>query len=668
MAQTPSTTSLLTLIQQLQHTPTLADRNLWLHDALQWIRGHSSSHSRSPQDAALRVGLLVDALLARPAHTAAFEAWWQACTAQMDATPLLSDLGFAPRTSFASELGQRLRLKCLPATPDTANWEVLFHFLRPEPFDAQWLQLLDTPTLDGIARLTHAQAHSNGLDAQLLDALICCIGHIHAFGCSSEIRTRMLRPQTDALPFHALQTQLNHYRHSLRQGHLAADASHTLRQGLDACRQAASGIYTHLEHNGISVGIVFRLRQLRERVIRCKLLMDTLQSPSPVPALRHLLAHLAQAAHQTRSLRALWRSNMHLLATKITERSAETGEHYITRNMAEFKAMLGKAFGGGTLIGVATWVKFGLYGLALSPFWSGLAAGLNYALSFVAIMLLHWTVATKQPAVTAPALAAKLKHMHSGADMASFVDEVAHLYRSQVAAIVGNLAAVVPTVALICTLLVWATGAPMLTPAQAQQVLADMHLLGPTAIFAAFTGVLLFASSLVAGWAENAFVLHQLESALRYHRGLWRVFGQQAAWRLSQFMRQHISGLAANISLGLLLGLSPVLAQFFGIDLQVRHVTLSAGQVSAAVYTLGMPALHTPALWWALAGVLAIGPLNLGVSFYMAMRLAMTSQDIPPQQRSQLAQALRQRIRHAPRSFVWPPGPTPPPHPKSGPD
>ena len=648
---TPPPSSLLQLIQQLEPAQDLASRNLWLHDALEWIRGQQTS----AEDAAARLALLVDALLARPALTHAFRNWWQASTAEMDATPLLSDLGFAPRTSFFSELGRRLHLKSLPATPDTANWEMLFHFLRPTPFDARWLQKLDAQTLDGLQRLMGGPAHSQTLDLQLQDALICCIGQIHAFGCASEIRTRMLRPQSDALPFHALQGLLDQFNHSLHDPVAREQTALALRQGLDACRHAAAGIYTHLENNGISVGIVFRLRQLRERVIRSKLLIDTLLAPSPVPAMCHLLAHLALAAHETRSIRSLWRSNMHLLAAKITERSAESGEHYITRNLAEFRSMLQKALGGGGIIGLTTWAKFSLYGLALSPFWSGMAAGLNYAFWFVAIMLLHWTVATKQPAVTAPAMAAKLKHLDDASHVEGFVDEVVHLYRSQVAAIAGNLMAVVPTVLLICWALVAIGRAPMLTPEQAHHVLADMHLLGPTALYAAFTGTLLFASSLVAGWAENAFVLHQLESALRYHRGLWRVFGQGAALRLSQFMRHNISGLSANISLGLLLGLAPALAQFFGLDLQVRHVTLSAGQVAAAVFTLGWSSLHTPDFWWAVAGVLVVGPLNLGVSFYMAFRLALAAQEVQAHQRGRITHALRQRIRRAPLGFLWPP-------------
>lgn len=371
-----------------------------------------------------------------------------------------------------------------------------------------------------------------------------------------------------------------------------------------------------------------------------------------------LLAHLAQVSHDSRSIASLWTSNSHMLAEKVAQRSAESGEHYITRNSMEYRRMLGKALGGGAVIGLTTWAKFGIVGLALSPFWAGLAAGSNYALSFVLVMLLHWTVATKQPAVTAPAMAAKLKHIDDDAGIQSFVDEAAHLFRSQIAAILGNLLAVVPVVLLICWGLDQWGRLPMANESDARYVLSSVSLLGPTAMFAAFTGVLLFASSIIAGWVENAFVFHQLDSALRYHPRLRRWLGVRGADRMGLYLHTHISGLAANISLGLMLGLVPVIAMFFGLHLDVRHVTLTAGQMAAAAFTLGLPALNTPAFAWALAGLLVIGPLNLGVSFYLAFRVALASQSVSNNNRHRIRQAIARRIRTQPLSFLKPPAST----------
>jgi len=60
--------------------------------------------------------------------------------------------------------------------------------------------------------------------------------------------------------------------------------------------------------------------------------------------------------------------------------------------------------------------EFIVLSAGLSAFWSGFFRGMNYAVSFVLIQLLHWTVATKQPAMTARQCAAKLKELgHPGA-------------------------------------------------------------------------------------------------------------------------------------------------------------------------------------------------------------------------------------------------------------
>jgi site-specific recombinase len=43
------------------------------------------------------------------------------------------------------------------------------------------------------------------------------------------------------------------------------------------------------------------------------------------------------------------------------------------------------------VIAFTTLIKFGLYALALSAFWAGFWAGVNYAVSFVLVQLLHFT-------------------------------------------------------------------------------------------------------------------------------------------------------------------------------------------------------------------------------------------------------------------------------------
>lgn len=654
------------LLDRLDPDAPLAQRHVWLIDLLDWVRGDQ----RDPQASVARVRELVDTVAADPALHARWRHWWSHFVQSVDLTPLLADYGFAPRTAFLSELMHRVRRKLLPATPETGDMAELFVLLLPSPFDVRWLQALDTGTLQRLREVLLAPAA--GTDAEpdgasavwtstLLDALTFCTGQISAIGFAHEIRTRMSDSAQSQRPFHDLPMTMAQLRRTVQEHGLDSGATQlaadSLIQQLDRCRQAAQTVYPHLDTHGISVGIVFLLRQLRARILRCRQLLDCLLTDRPERAAAALLADLAQLSQDNRSIRALIAHSSHLTAAKVAERNAESGEHYITRDAAEYRQMLGRAAGGGALLGVTTWMKFGLTALALSAFWEGFAAGVNYALSFVLIYLLHWTVATKQPAVTAPAMVAKLRDIRAPGAVRRFVDEVANLLRTQIAAITGNVGLVVPVVLLISTLLSVLLGLPMIGEEKARHVLHDTSLLGPTPLFAAITGVLLFASSIIAGWVENWFVFHKLDSALAHHPGFTRRLDAQRAARWGRWLREHISGLAANVSLGFMLGLVPAFAGFFGLGLEVRHVTLSAGQVAAAAASLGTPVLSDPAFWWAVAGVLVIGPLNLAVSFYLAFRLALKAQAISDVNRQRINAAIRLRLRRAPLSFLLPPRP-----------
>ena len=250
------------------------------------------------------------------------------------------------------------------------------------------------------------------------------------------------------------------------------------------------------------------------------------------------------------------------------------------------------------------------------------------------------------------AVGARLDELAHGAPVATgavrrFVDEVSHLFRSQIAAILGNIGLVVPVVLLISSVLAFTTGSAMVDEEKAHHTLESISLLGPTLLFAAFTGVLLFASSIVAGWVENWFVLHKLDSAIGYNPAITRRLGAVRAQRWGRFLRTHISGLTANISLGLMLGLVPAVAGFFGLGADVRHVTLVMGQMAAAVATLGLGVLLEGGFWSAVLATLLVGPINLAVSFYLAFRLALKAQGVSDVNRQRIQAALRHRLRRA---------------------
>ena len=648
------------LLDALDPAAPLVQRHLWLVGLLDWIRG-----DRSSVDTALeRLQLLIERLENDAELRTRAQAWWLALLDGVDGTTLLADHGFAQRPAFLSEFINRLLHHVLPATPQTRDASELYALLFPHAFDAAWLGRLDEETEKRLAAaLGLGATGSRPWRMALEESIACCVSQICAIGYAPELRLRMGHDSARQLQsFRELLVDFETLRRELQHRPLDAAALEAavqaFKERLDACRLALSSVYAHLDEHGISVDVVFRLRQLRARVLRCRLLLDALLAADAVGTGK-LLAQLLQAGHNNRSLRELIASNSSLLAAKVAERSAETGEHYITRNRAEYKDMVRKAAGGGALISVTTLVKFALLGLGLSAFWSGFAAGLNYALCFVLVQLLHWTVATKQPAMTAPAMAAKLKDLQAAHAVEDFVDEVSHLVRSQVAAVIGNLALVVPCVLLLCGGYWLIAGQAPLGVEKAEAVLHSLTFFGPTLFFAAFTGILLFASSIIAGWTENWFVLQRMDSALRYHPRVTALLGEARADRWAGWLRHNISGLAANISLGFMLGLVPAFAAFFGLGLDVRHVTLSAGQLSAAAVTLGPDVLRLPLFWWCVVAIALVGVLNVAVSFFFAFRLALRAHNVTGVDRARLYRAIRARVRQTPLSFFWPPRETP---------
>ena len=647
------------LLRALHPEAELADRHVWLIKLFEWIRGDKTS----VQAAVSRVQAFIEAVQKQPELQGRLHAWCETLIQTVDVTPLLADFGFAPRTAFVSELGERLRRKLLPSTPETRDASELFSLVVPTRFDAQWISALEESQIEQLKPLLSANPRRDARRWQhsLMDAIDYCTAQIRATGFAPELRLRMDRASPHVRAFQALSGDAQalrsvFFRSGLDEAALQAVVA-DYRSQLDACRQAVNSIYVHVEENGVSVGMVFRLRQLRARMLRARELLDALLSSKPAVAALKLLARRVIIAQESKSISALISANSTLLSAKMAERSAETGEHYITRNRTDYRQMLGMAMGGGAVTALTTLLKFVVVALGLSAFWGGFWAGVAYAGTFIMIQLLHFTLATKQPAMTAPAMAAKLKDIDSdetATTLEDFVDEVTHLVRSQVAAVLGNVFMVVPAVLLVNVMIELLLGRPMISSESARHVLESITLLGPTLLWAAFTGVVLFASSMIGGWVENWFVLHHLGSAIQHNPRFTAVLGTRRAVRWSVFMRENISGFASNMALGFMLGLIPAFTGFFGVELELRHVTLSTGQLAAAGASLGLEAFRHAPIWWSMASIPLIGALNLGVSFYFAFRLALQAHNVSRLDRARIRAAIWSRCRTHPRSFFMP--------------
>ncbi len=672
------------LLGEINPQAPLAQRVAWLIDVIRWVKVHQppktvvagegvAEGDDAPAEMlatdtlrlrAARVRFVLRVLDRQPAWKSAFAKTLRSVLRDAQAVRLFGATGLPQEFAFWSEAVHRVAAKFLPEPPVDDDLAQIFLALFPEHDDAVLLERLPHATLAAFRALFHydeapEEACWAVLRRDLDDAVVALGARIAAVGVVDAIRRRAVPGALQSSPFLRVGPAAEAVIATGDGSVSAAEAAVTINryhQERDGCRRALAEVTAHLEENGVSVALVYQVELALWRLDRIdRLVLLATDAEHSIGAYARFVAQLVREMHARRSVRALFRTNLTLLTRKIAERTGKTGEHYITHDRAEYGDMLRSSAKGGALTGITVFVKFLTVGHGLAPFFEGVAAALNYAVSFCLIQFTHGTLATKQPAMTAAALAGKLKHARHRGRLREFVDEVANLTRSQVAAIFGNLAIVIPAALVVGVSWALAGGDTVPGTTKALATIESLSILGATPVYAAFTGVLLWTSAVLSGWVENWATFRRLPDAIARHPRLVYAFGPERMRRTADWFDRNVAGLGGNISLGVLLGMIPVVAAFFGLPLDVRHVTLSTGSLALAVYALGSATLLSTGFWLAVAGIAVIGALNLGVSFALALWVAIRSTGARELSRRRVYRAVIARFFASPRDFLLPP-------------
>jgi site-specific recombinase len=305
----------------------------------------------------------------------------------------------------------------------------------------------------------------------------------------------------------------------------------------------------------------------------------------------------------------------------------------------------------------------------LAPFVDGFLSAGNYAASFLAMQFLGFTLATKQPSMTAASLAGVIRDRAGPGMLDELVRLIARIARSQFAAAIGNVSAVIVTSLVFDLIYQRVTGHPFLDAKASKTVVGSFDPFGSGTIFyAALTGMILWLSSLFAGWFENWVVYRRLPEAIEHHRWSKRL-GKQRMAKAARFLEHEASGFGGSVSLGVMLGMTPGVAKFFGLPLDVRHVTLSTGSLTLAISSVGVSGpdgVGWGAFTLAAFGIAIIGLLNFGVSFALALVVALRARDVPRGERRTLPFAVLRKFFRQPLRFFFPPKDEPEPaHPST---
>ncbi|HJU70600.1 MAG TPA: preprotein translocase subunit TatB [Paucimonas sp.] len=657
--QLQSVSHIATLMRRANPFASWNERARWMIDTVEWVRCEPQA-IMPEQDAAhpaprQRVHLLLEWLDAHREVRRVVRTTLQKTLREAVGPEVFSTTGLPHEPAFFSELVERIFKRLLPGPPVQSDLSTLFAALFPKPADADWLLGLDQETMERLWRLCADDAIAHACHRQIDEALLYLSTTILAVGISPAFRQRLEpRMPLQATPFMALQRELEKY---LAAGYSDAAALRSVRMLIAVCQAQTDRIYAHLDEFGVSIGLVYRIERMRaqlSRMVRLIDLREALHAGQSVDRVRDLVRDLAVSCHHRSSVRGLIRNSFSLSARRMVERNADRGEGLIARDGAGYRTLLAAACIGGIIAALTMLGKLALTGAGLARFFEGAFISMNYAIGFIAISAMGGVLAAKQPAVTAPALASKMGALYTADGLRALLAEAAILLRSQAAAVLGNLVAVVPTMVALSLAIFMLAGAPVMSPQKAHASLNGLSIAGLTPVFAAVTGVLLWMAGMAAGMADNWFALRQLRAALTHHRRLAFALGTARAERLARWLERHIASIAGNLSLAVLLGMTPVIAEFFGLPFDIRHATLAAATLAAATASLDWQVFALPAFWLALGGVMIVPLLNIGVAFACALSLALMARDVPARIRKIVFRTMARAMATSPRWFLLP--------------
>jgi site-specific recombinase len=584
-----------------------------------------------------------------------------ALIAESEGTNVFAHAGIPSERGTFAELGERLMNHVLPRPRDDRDLATLFRRLFRSTGDVDRLSRIPLTLFERLVRLHGLDWRPEaweGLRRSFANGFRLLATWTQAQGLSPKLRKRSRPTELTASPFYRLAGASESVVALWLRGGVPAEEAESWRLECARCREEVAEIHRRIELEGVSIHVVYGLEVVERCLTRMEAMVDLMTASTArgsVVALHRLLGTLAASVHDDRSvLHLLWWST-HLLQRRIVERSGRTGEHYIASTHAEYRHMWLAAAGGGLLtVGTAA-IKTVVSGWPGSDFAHGLLYGLNYAVSFLLLQRFGLVLATKQPAMTAAALAAIVRERRGAERADEIIEYAARICRSQLAATIANVLVVAAGAAALVKLWGLLFGRPFLAAAEASAVYEGLSPVNSgTVFYAALTGVILWMASVVGGWFDNFCAYHRLPLALAQHPA-GRRLGRERLERWGDALSRNAAGWATNVALGFMLGMTPAIGHFLGLPLDVRHVTLNSGVLSLAGASLGEGWFGEGMFLRGVVGVAVMFVLNLSVSFVLALATAGRAYELPAPEVGRLLRSLYRRFVTSPRDFLVPP-------------
>lgn len=580
-----------------------------------------------------------------------------------DLSTALTESGLLSSRGFIQEFGSKVKHKIIPALLKKTDFLFVIERIFYKRNDYVWIEKIDPELWKSFFERIGIEVNLTqpALTSQLIHSMQVLSYRLAMMGLEKEVTSQYTEMNDAVFPFMEQNRLVNLFIERRQKSYASGDEKIIvagISEALHNCLQSIQWIKEHRREAGTSLAETFLLTRMEQHVERMFMLLDAIDKDNRFDVDRFITYFITVVRNQNRknSVREFLSQNLGLLAYQISEHGGRRGETFITKTRKEFNLLFLSAMGGGLIISFITILKNLLVKVTLAPFWQAVAYSTNYSIGFILIQSTGSTLATKQPAFTASAVASSLdsNKLKGRPDLDNLAVTIAQVSRSQLASFAGNLLVVFPITYLLAMLFFEVTGSKIAHGTAAMQLLQNQHPFHSLALlYACFTGFFLFLSGLIAGWIENYVVYAQLPQRIQVHPTLRHYLGQRQLRWLVNTVEKKLGSIAGSVSLGFFLGMSALVGQTFGVPFDIRHITISAGNTAIGYFGLEDP-VSARYLATILLGVALIGFLNFFVSFGFAFYVAVKSRGIQLKDYPEFLGILWRYIRKRPLDFIIP--------------
>ncbi len=554
-------------------------------------------------------------------------------------TKALTDANILSENAFFPELKKRISYKFLPPVEDenTISYIISKVLFNPKS-DSNYIKNINPEDGSEFFKLMEIEKISS-LPKVKKELLISAnILALRSVGNALEAGITKMVPEYKNFdnPFVALQSELDSLIGRFKEDENlqinSKDVDYKqIKIYLQQCLDFVDKAFKNACKFGISSKINQSLLKIRQQLRRIQDIIPILVVDNEEDVLinsKNLVSNTLKYNSHRNNVRELIDDSTRLISHLITSHTAETGTHYIATSSKEYLKMFWKASGGGIIVGFLCIFKMMMSYSHGSEFSHAVLYSLNYAFGFIIIYLLGFTLATKQPAMTAATMAKVLSDESSSEkNYKEFANLVAKLSRTQFIAFVGNVLWSFPVALAIIYGMDWFLEKNFAV-AKADKLLKDLNPIESKAILhACIAGFFLFISGIISGNISNSSIFNQVPERISQSPFLNQVIGAKNSKKLSDFYTKHWAGIISNFWFGIFLGVIAPLGVFLGLDLDIRHITFSAGNFALALYGKGFD-IDTYTFVISLVTIFLIGAFNFIVSFGLSMLLAFRSRKV----------------------------------------